>query len=117
MLIPNKARHKTNAERLIDYYYEPGPPQTRRYINFACPVDGVKDDLAKIDEDAANNPLIIPDKAMHASRLLPLPESEGVRHTKRSSRSSPGRDDDDDQHDEEPDGRDGLAAATSAWPA
>ncbi|MGV9282217.1 polyamine ABC transporter substrate-binding protein [Streptomyces sp. NPDC003730] len=67
MLIPNKARHKTNAERLIDYYYEPGPAaELAAYINFVCPVDGVKDDLAKIDEDAANNPLIIPDKAMQA---------------------------------------------------
>ncbi|MGW5088749.1 ABC transporter substrate-binding protein [Streptomyces coelicoflavus] len=67
MLIPNKARHKTNAERLIDYYYEPGPAaELAAYINFVCPVDGVKDDLAKIDEDAANNPLIIPDQAMQA---------------------------------------------------
>lgn len=67
MLIPNKARHKTNAERLMDYYYEPGPAaQLAAYINFVCPVDGVKDELAKIDEDAANNPLIIPDKAMQA---------------------------------------------------
>ncbi|MGV9289953.1 polyamine ABC transporter substrate-binding protein [Streptomyces sp. NPDC003719] len=67
MLVPNKARHKTNAERLIDYYYEPGPAaELAAYINFVCPVDGVKDELAKIDEDAANNPLIIPDKAMQA---------------------------------------------------
>ncbi|WP_217141713.1 PotD/PotF family extracellular solute-binding protein [Streptomyces sp. AC627_RSS907] len=67
MLIPNKARHKTNAERLIDYYYEPGPAaELAAYINFVCPVDGVKEELAKIDEDAANNPLIIPDKAMQA---------------------------------------------------
>ncbi|GAA3954767.1 spermidine/putrescine ABC transporter substrate-binding protein [Streptomyces marokkonensis] len=67
MLVPNKARHKTNAERLIDYYYEPGPAaRLAAYINFVCPVDGVKDELAKIDEDAANNPLIIPDRAMQA---------------------------------------------------
>lgn len=67
MLVPNKARHKTNAERLMDYYYEPGPAaQLAAYINYVCPVDGVKDELAKIDEDAANNPLIIPDKAMQA---------------------------------------------------
>ncbi|MER7055348.1 MULTISPECIES: spermidine/putrescine ABC transporter substrate-binding protein [unclassified Streptomyces] len=67
MLVPNKARHKTNAERLMDYYYEPGPAaQLAAYINFVCPVDGVKDELAKIDEDAANNPLIIPDQAMQA---------------------------------------------------
>ncbi len=67
MLIPNKARHKTNAERLMDYYYEPGPAaQLAAYINYVCPVEGVKAELAKIDEDAANNPLIIPDKAMQA---------------------------------------------------
>ncbi|WND34823.1 spermidine/putrescine ABC transporter substrate-binding protein [Streptomyces sp. BB1-1-1] len=67
MLIPNKARHKTNAERLMDYYYEPGPAaQLAAYINYVCPVEGVKAELAKIDEDAANNPLIIPDQAMQA---------------------------------------------------
>jgi spermidine/putrescine transport system substrate-binding protein len=75
MLIPNKARHKTNAERLMDYYYEPEPAaKLAAYINYVCPVDGVKPYLAKIDKDAANNPLIIPDKAMaaksHAFRSL-----------------------------------------------
>ncbi|MFE2966596.1 spermidine/putrescine ABC transporter substrate-binding protein [Streptomyces sp. NPDC059340] len=75
MLIPNKARHKTNAERLMDFYYEPGPAaQLAAYINYVCPVDGVKDELAKIDKSAADNPLIIPDKAMaaksHAFRSL-----------------------------------------------
>ncbi len=67
LMIPNKARHKTNAERLIDYYYEPGPAaELAAYINYVCPVDGVRDELAKIDEDAADNPLIIPDEAMQA---------------------------------------------------
>ncbi|MET9972310.1 spermidine/putrescine ABC transporter substrate-binding protein, partial [Streptomyces sp. NPDC006356] len=67
MLIPNKARHKTNAERLIDFYYEPKPAaELAAYINYVTPVDGVKAELEKIDPDAANNPLIIPDKAMAA---------------------------------------------------
>ncbi|MFD3501746.1 spermidine/putrescine ABC transporter substrate-binding protein [Streptomyces sp. NPDC058676] len=75
LLVPNKARHKTNAERLIDYYYEPKPAaELAAYINYVCPVDGVKAELEKIDADAANNPLIIPDKAMaeksHAFRSL-----------------------------------------------
>jgi len=75
LLIPNKARHKTNAERLIDYYYEPKPAaELAAYINYVCPVDGVKPELAKLDKDAANNPLIIPDRAMaaksHAFRSL-----------------------------------------------
>ncbi|WP_081241067.1 ABC transporter substrate-binding protein [Streptomyces viridosporus] len=67
MMVPNKARHKENAERLIDYYFEPQPAaELAAYINFVCPVDGVKDELAKLDEDAANNPLILPDKDMQA---------------------------------------------------
>jgi spermidine/putrescine transport system substrate-binding protein len=67
LLVPNKARHKANAERLIDYYYEPeAAARLAAYINYVCPVDGVKDELAKIDPDAAENPLIIPDKAMQA---------------------------------------------------
>ncbi|MFR9795866.1 spermidine/putrescine ABC transporter substrate-binding protein [Streptomyces sp. MS06] len=67
LLVPNKARHKTNAERLIDYYYEPrAAAELAAYINYVCPVDGVQAELAKIDEDAAKNPLIIPDQAMQA---------------------------------------------------
>ncbi|SOD82924.1 PotD/PotF family extracellular solute-binding protein [Streptomyces sp. Ag109_G2-15] len=67
MCVPNKARHKTNAERLIDFYYEPEQAAAlAAYINYVTPVDGVKPYLAKIDKDAANNPLIVPDKAMQA---------------------------------------------------
>ncbi|MEU9560211.1 polyamine ABC transporter substrate-binding protein [Streptomyces fumanus] len=67
LLVPGKARHKTNAERLIDYFYEPkAAARLAAYINYVCPVDGVKDELAKIDPDAAENPLIIPDQAMRA---------------------------------------------------
>jgi len=70
LLIPNKARHKTNAERLIDYYYEPGPAaELAAYINYVSPVADVKPYLAKIDKSAANNPLILPDKAMQAKSV------------------------------------------------
>ncbi|MEV6125827.1 spermidine/putrescine ABC transporter substrate-binding protein [Streptomyces violaceusniger] len=75
LLIPNKARHKKNAERLIDYYYEPkNAAKVAAFINYVCPVDGVRDELAKIDKDLAENPLIIPDEEMtaksHAFRSL-----------------------------------------------
>ncbi|GGR98872.1 polyamine ABC transporter substrate-binding protein [Streptomyces eurythermus] len=67
LCVPNKARHKTNAERLIDFYYEPAQAAAlAAYINYVTPVDGVKPYLAKIDRDAADNPLIVPDKAMQA---------------------------------------------------
>ncbi|MEU0834258.1 ABC transporter substrate-binding protein [Streptomyces sp. NPDC056231] len=75
MLVPVKARHKTNAEKLIDYYYEPSvAAKLAAYINFVCPVDGVRDELAKIDQAMADNVLILPDKEMaarsHAFRSL-----------------------------------------------
>ncbi|WP_436739204.1 polyamine ABC transporter substrate-binding protein [Streptomyces sp. BBFR102] len=67
LLVPNKARHKANAEKLIDYYYEPRvAAELAAWINFVCPVDGVKAELAKIDKEAAENPLIVPDEAMAA---------------------------------------------------
>ncbi|MEU0103433.1 spermidine/putrescine ABC transporter substrate-binding protein [Streptomyces sp. NPDC006267] len=67
LLVPAQARHKTNAEKLIDYYYE--PPVAARlaaYINYVCPVDGVRDELAKIDASMASNTLILPDEEMAA---------------------------------------------------
>ncbi|MFE3518105.1 PotD/PotF family extracellular solute-binding protein [Streptomyces sp. NPDC059166] len=65
MLVPARARHKTNAEKLMDYYYEPPvAAQLAAYINYVCPVDGVREELAKIDESMASNTLILPDKEM-----------------------------------------------------
>ncbi|MFF5430762.1 PotD/PotF family extracellular solute-binding protein [Streptomyces griseofuscus] len=67
LLVPNKARHKTNAERLIDYYFQPEPAaELAAYVNYVSPVEGVVPYLAKIDKSAASNPLIVPDKAMQA---------------------------------------------------
>ncbi|MET9511666.1 spermidine/putrescine ABC transporter substrate-binding protein [Streptomyces flavidovirens] len=67
LLVPAKARHKTNAEKLIDYYYEPPvAAELAAYINYVCPVEGVREELAKIDESMATNTLILPDKAMAA---------------------------------------------------
>ncbi|SCD99964.1 spermidine/putrescine transport system substrate-binding protein [Streptomyces sp. DfronAA-171] len=79
LMVPNKARHKANAEKLIDYYYEPPvAAELAAWINYVCPVDGVKPELAKIDKDAADNPLIVPDRAMaaksHAFRSLATKE-------------------------------------------
>lgn len=75
MMVPVKARHKTNAEKLMDYYYEPAvAAQLAAYINYVCPCEGVGPELAKIDKAMAANPLIIPDAKMqttsHAFRSL-----------------------------------------------
>ncbi|GAB7030682.1 spermidine/putrescine ABC transporter substrate-binding protein [Streptomyces sp. NPDC021749] len=81
LMVPNKARHKENAERLIDYFYEPKvAAQLAAYINYVCPVDGVREELAKIDKKAAANPLILPDKEMaarsHSFRALTAKENK-----------------------------------------
>jgi spermidine/putrescine transport system substrate-binding protein len=82
LLIPNKARHKTNAEKLIDFYYEPAQAaQLAGYIAYMSPVADLRPELEKIDPDAAKNPLILPDKETAAKArsfrsLSPKEETE-----------------------------------------
>lgn len=69
LMIPNLARHKTNAERLIDHYYEPEvAAELAAWVNYVCPVPAAQDVLAsaKDKETAAlaEDPLIFPDSAM-----------------------------------------------------
>ncbi|MFH8613508.1 PotD/PotF family extracellular solute-binding protein [Streptomyces sp. NPDC017979] len=81
LLVPAQARHQRNATRLIDYYYErPVAARLAAYINYVCPVEGVAEELAKIDPELAGNTLIVPDKAMaaksHAFRSLSSEEEK-----------------------------------------
>jgi spermidine/putrescine transport system substrate-binding protein len=89
LMIPAKARHKTNAERLIDYYYQPQvAAQVSAYINYVCPVAGVKPYLAKIDPSLAANPLILPDAAMDAKshQFRSLSQDEDTRYEAKFSK-------------------------------
>ncbi|MFL6100711.1 MAG: spermidine/putrescine ABC transporter substrate-binding protein [Actinomycetales bacterium] len=66
-VIPNKARHKKNAETLINYYYSPDVmAAVEDYVNYIAPVKGAKDALLKQDPDVAKNPLIFPSDAVLA---------------------------------------------------
>jgi spermidine/putrescine transport system substrate-binding protein len=63
-VIPNKAKHKKNAEKLINYYYDPAVmAEVEDYVNYIPPVVGSKDALLKADPDVANNQLIFPSDA------------------------------------------------------
>ncbi|MGF0169848.1 polyamine ABC transporter substrate-binding protein [Streptomyces sp. Marseille-Q5077] len=69
LMVPNLARHKANAERLIDYYYDPEvAAELAAWVNYVCPVPAAQDILAsaKDEETAAlaEDPLIFPDTAM-----------------------------------------------------
>jgi spermidine/putrescine transport system substrate-binding protein len=61
LLIPNLAKHKANAEKLINYYYDPAVmAQVVDYVNYVSPVKGTKAILLKSDPPVATNQLILP---------------------------------------------------------
>ncbi|MFF0837445.1 MULTISPECIES: PotD/PotF family extracellular solute-binding protein [unclassified Streptomyces] len=69
LMIPDRARHKSNAERLIDYYYRPEvAAELAAWVNYVCPVPAAREVLAASkDKDTAalaDNPLIFPDSTM-----------------------------------------------------
>jgi len=67
MLIPKGAQHKYTAELMIDFVYRPAiAAQIEAWINYICPVKGAKEELAKIDADLANSPLIFPTADMYS---------------------------------------------------
>ena len=61
LVIPNLAKHKKNAEMMINYYYDPAVmAEVVNFVNYISPVKGVKAELEKTAPDVAKNPLIIP---------------------------------------------------------
>ncbi|MCG0067771.1 extracellular solute-binding protein [Streptomyces tricolor] len=69
LMIPDRARRKANAERLIDYYYEPEvAARLATWVTYVCPVPAARDVLADAkDKDTAalaDNPLVFPDSGM-----------------------------------------------------
>ncbi|NYG05889.1 spermidine/putrescine transport system substrate-binding protein [Phycicoccus badiiscoriae] len=63
-VIPALAKHKKNAEALINYYYDPQVmAKVVDYVNYISPVKGTKEVLTKLDPAIAKNTLIEPDAA------------------------------------------------------
>jgi len=61
MLVPNKATHKTNAEALMNYYYEPEvAARLAAWVWYITPVDGAEEAMEKIDPSLVGQPLIFP---------------------------------------------------------
>ena len=60
-VIPALAKHKKNAETLINYYYDPAVmAEVEAYVNYIPPVAGTKAELDKIDPELGKNTLIVP---------------------------------------------------------
>jgi spermidine/putrescine transport system substrate-binding protein len=63
MLVPVGSPHKTNAEKLMDYYYDPAvAAKVAAWVNYVCPVQGAKAEMEKLDPDLADSPWIFPDE-------------------------------------------------------
>ena len=60
-VIPMGATHKSNAEQLINYYYEPEVAATvAAYVNYITPVEGAQEAMKKVDPSYVDNQLIFP---------------------------------------------------------
>lgn len=61
LMVPIASPHKTNAEKLMDFYYDPAiAAEVAAYVNYICPVEGAKEEMEKIDPDLVDSPLIFP---------------------------------------------------------
>ena len=67
MVMPKGAKNRDAAAKWMDFVYD--PVQAARItakVQFISPVKGVQEELAKIDEKLATNPLLFPDAATNA---------------------------------------------------
>ncbi len=86
MQIPIRAKHKANAQELIDYYYQPKvAAELAAWVNYICPVVGAKEEMDQIDPELANNQLIFPDDATLASThvFMALDEAQEADYQER----------------------------------
>ncbi|MCX4528402.1 MULTISPECIES: PotD/PotF family extracellular solute-binding protein [unclassified Streptomyces] len=86
LLVPNLARHKANAESLIDYYYDPEvAAELAASVNYVCPVPAAREVLAAAEDketaELAENQLIFPDDDMRKRLVVARDISSAERRT------------------------------------
>ncbi len=86
LLVPNLARHKANAEALVDYYYTPEvAAELAAAVNYVCPVPAAREVLAGSDDKEtaalAENPLIFPDGEMRKRLVVARDISSAERRS------------------------------------
>ena len=80
MLVPNKADHKANAEKLMDYYYDPVvAARLAAWVNYICPVNGAQAAMEKVDASLVENPLIFPDAEFLSNAMAFMDLDEKTR--------------------------------------
>jgi spermidine/putrescine transport system substrate-binding protein len=82
MMVPNKATHKTNAEKLMNYYYDPMvAARLAAWVNYICPVVGAQDAMKQVDASLVDNPLIFPTDEFLANTWAFMELDEKTRQT------------------------------------
>ena len=62
-VVPIGSPRKTNAEKLMNYYYEPEvAAEVAAWVNYITPVEGAKEAAMAIDPELAENQLIFPNE-------------------------------------------------------
>jgi spermidine/putrescine transport system substrate-binding protein len=65
MLIPSLAQHKKNAEKVMNYYYDPEvAAQVAAWVSYLCPVEGAQAAMEKINPALATSEWIFPSAAV-----------------------------------------------------
>jgi spermidine/putrescine transport system substrate-binding protein len=80
MMVPNKADHLGNAEKLMDYYYDPEvAARLAAWVNYICPVQGAEQAMEKVDPSLVGNPLIFPTEEDLAGTFAFMPVDTKTR--------------------------------------
>lgn len=67
MVVPKGAKNTAAAAKFMDFVYDPvQAAQITAWVQYMSPVKGVRDELAKIDPELADDPLLFPDDATRA---------------------------------------------------
>jgi spermidine/putrescine transport system substrate-binding protein len=62
MVMPKGARNRDAAAKWMNFVYDPvEAAQITAWVQYVSPVEGVQEELAKIDPELAENPLLFPD--------------------------------------------------------
>ncbi len=80
-VVPIGSSRKTNAEKLMNYYYDPAvAAEVAAWVNYVTPVEGAYEAALEIDPELAENQLIFPNEetlsTVHVFRTLTSQEEQ-----------------------------------------
>lgn len=79
MLVPNKAAHKTNVEKMMNFYYDPvNAAQLAAWNYYFCPVAGAQQEIGQFDKSAVDSEFIfLDDKTLDTGYMfMPLNDTQ-----------------------------------------